>query len=95
MVLGLKPGHACGVISVVAVFMVDGAWVEAHPCVRPMPCLFELCCSTETEDAPATVQYMPSCPNFNFNLSLTLTLQVHVLQCMPACRRERVHTGCR
>jgi hypothetical protein len=31
MLLGLKPGHACDVISVVAEFKVDVAGVEAWP----------------------------------------------------------------
>jgi hypothetical protein len=33
MLLGLKPGDTCDVISVVAESMVDVAGVEAQPCV--------------------------------------------------------------
>jgi hypothetical protein len=33
MLLRLKPGHACDVISVVTELMVDVARVEARPCV--------------------------------------------------------------
>jgi hypothetical protein len=33
----LKPGHVCGVISVVAEFMVDVGVVETRPCVRSDP----------------------------------------------------------
>jgi hypothetical protein len=33
MLLGLKPSHACDVISAVTELMVDVAGVEAKPCV--------------------------------------------------------------
>jgi hypothetical protein len=54
MVLGLKPGYARDVISVVAEFMVAVAGGEAQHACRPMACL----CNTHHILPVATINYV-------------------------------------